>query len=99
MNSQSPVLAEALTQLAYAMGFAVRHEEHTLGVEDSVGAGELAGEGVRLGAVASLAGAEHGRDDSCFQIYASNDVIFGIRQIEAFCTVIRQALGPAECGV
>src|SRR5258706_16005159 len=68
-----------LAEHADAVRLAVGYVQYAVRKEQTVRTRELAGERVRLRPVSARSGAEHGGNDSGFQVHGPNRVTLGIR--------------------
>src|SRR5438552_17965209 len=64
--------------------------------EDAVRPGQLACKRIAVGAIAALAGADHGRDFSIPQIDSANNVTFCVGYVESTLRRVCNALGPIQ---
>src|SRR5579862_9530356 len=79
------------------MRLAITNVHHALAAhENTVRAGELALERIAVRAVAALAGANNGGDDTGFEVDATDRMAFGIGDIEAVIGSPRDAFGAIE---
>ena len=77
------------------MGFAVAHIEDAGRVDKhAMRARQRAAKRIRLGAVAALTGAKHGRDDAGLELDAANDVVLGVGDVEVAASDSASPLGP-----
>ena len=65
------------------MCLAVADVEDAAGGKDAVRSGQRALQRIRLRTVTATAGAEHRRDDAAAEVDSSNDVVFGVRHVDA----------------
>src|SRR2546425_3896096 len=64
--------------------------------EDAVRPGQLACERIPVGAIAALAGTNHGRDLSIPQIDSANNVTFRVGYVNSALRGVRNAFGPIQ---
>ena len=72
------------------MVLAIRHIHHTLMREHTVRASQLAPHGITIGAIATLAGAQHRLDHSRGQTQTADGMVLGIDDVQ---TMVRRRIG------